>query len=285
VLVDEFSRRIQRLGISGLQTRSERGFLNTATLWASLAVIFPAIIRCTCDSPLPIVPGRGQQQFVKELLETAEFLGKALSDMACCAYCGIAGVPLGRDHVVPGCLYPPSKRAQGNLQLITVPACASCNGGYSDDEAHFRNVMLMAGDSNEAVQELWQKAQRSFDEDDGERRVTELHRMMVPVKVAGEDRCMIFPGRDERVLRVVRKIVRGLAYHHSLGTAISENRVWTDVLKYPIPVGLLESVTLLRPEHDIFQYWFEATSNDEISSIWYLRFFDKRIFVASIAPS
>jgi hypothetical protein len=204
--------------------------------------------------------------------------------MACCAYCGAAGVPLGRDHVPPACLYPPSKRAQGNLQLITVPACRSCNGGYSDDEAHFRNVMLMAGDSNEAVQELWEKTWRSFREVDGERRATEIRRMMVPVKVSGEDRHMIFPGRDERVLRVVRKIVRGLAYHHGLGTAISDHRVWTDVLKYPIQSGLLESITLRRPEHDIFQYWFEECIDDEISSIWYLTFFEKRIFVASISP-
>lgn len=168
--------------------------------------------------------------------------------MACCAYCGTDSVPLERDHVPPACLYSPSKKAQGNLQLITVPACSSCNRGYSDDEAHFRNVMLMAGDSNEAVQELWQKTWRSFRKVDGERRATEIRRMMVPVRVSGEDRCMIFPGRDERVLRVVRKIVRGLAYHHGLGTPISDHRVWTAVLKYPIPVGLLESVTLLRPE-------------------------------------
>lgn len=104
---------------------------------------------------------------------------------------------MGRDHVPPACLYPPSKRAQGNLQLITIPACRSCNGGYSDDEAHFRNVMLMAGASNEAVQELWEKTWRSFREVDGERRATEIRRMMVPVKVSGEDKHMIFPGRDE----------------------------------------------------------------------------------------
>lgn len=60
--------------------------------------------------------------------------------------------------------------------------------------------------------------------------------------------------------------------------------VWTDVLKYPIQSGLLESITLRRPEHDIFQYWFEECIDDEISSIWYLTFFEKRIFVASISP-
>jgi hypothetical protein len=203
--------------------------------------------------------------------------------MGCCAYCGTANVPLERDHVPPSCLYPPSKRAQGDLQLITVPACSRCNRGYSDDEAHFRTVMLMAGDSNEAVLELWQKTWRSFREVDGERRATEIRSVMVPVKTSGEDRYMIYPGRDERVLRVVRKIVRGLAHHHKLGTAISDDRVWTDILKYPVPAGLLESITLFRREHDIFQYWFEECADSEISSIWYLKFFEKRVFVASIA--
>jgi hypothetical protein len=205
--------------------------------------------------------------------------------MASCAYCGTLSVPLERDHVPPACLYPPSKKVQGNLQLITVPACSSCNRGYSDDEAHFRTVMLMAGDSNEAVLELWQKTWRSFRKVDGVRRASEVHKLMVPVKVSGEDRHMIYPGRDERVLRVVRKIVRGLAHHHRLGTAISDDRVWADVLKYPIPVGLLESVTLLRPEHDIFQYWFEDCIDAEIASIWYLKFFEKRVFVASITAA
>src|SRR5258708_29326261 len=113
------------------------------------------------------------------------------SDMDRCAYCGTTNVPLERDHVPPACLYPPSKKAQGNLQLITVPACSGCNRGYSDDEAHFRTVILMAGDANEAVQELWQKTERSFRKVDGKRRVTEIRKMMVPVKVSGEERHLI----------------------------------------------------------------------------------------------
>jgi hypothetical protein len=91
------------------------------------------------------------------------------------------------------------------------------------------------------------------------------------------------PLSAQTTVGVVRRIVRGLAYHHGLGTAISDHRVWTDILKYPIQAGLLESITLRRPEHDIFQYWFEECIDDEISSIWYLTFFEKRIFVASIS--
>jgi hypothetical protein len=29
---------------------------------------------------------------------------------------------------------------------ITIPACLECNAGLVDDEAHFRNMMLIAGE-------------------------------------------------------------------------------------------------------------------------------------------
>ena len=143
--------------------------------------------------------------------------------MAHCAYCGVSSNSLERDHIPPKCLYPESRRA--NLNLITVPACALCNRGHSNDEATFRDVMLVAGDSNAAVLELWPKAGRSFYHLDGRRRATDLWKMLVPVMVDGEDRKMIFPARSEAVLRVLRKIVRGLAHHHGLATAIPESSV------------------------------------------------------------
>jgi len=142
--------------------------------------------------------------------------------------------------------------------------------------------MLLAGEPNPAVQERWEDAQRSFDECDGKKRVTEIAQMLVPVTVNGEERKMIFPARSPAVLRVVRKIVRGLAHHHEIGTAIPEDRVWVDVLRYPIPRDLLESTTFHHRDPEIFEYWFDETSEDGISSIWFLKFFEKRMFVASI---
>jgi hypothetical protein len=202
--------------------------------------------------------------------------------MNACAYCGAEGVDLEREHVVPACLYPASK-ASSTVQRITVPACSSCNRGWADDEAHFRTVMLLAGESNNPVQELWPRAKRSFDLVDGQRRLRDIFQIIERIQVSGVDRLMIYPGRDERVLRVVRKVVRGLAYFHGLGTIASDRRVWTDVLKYRIQDGLLESVTFKHREPDVFQYWFEAYDKGELSSIWYLKFFEKREFIASVA--
>lgn len=199
-----------------------------------------------------------------------------------CGYCGKPALKLTGDHVVSACLYPGSK-ATSKVQRITIPACSTCNRSWADDEAHFRTVVLMASDPNPAAKELWPTVVRGLREVDGERRRRDVRQLMEPVQVDGADRWMIYPGRDTRVLRVVRKIVRGLAYYHGLGVVASDSRVWTDVLTFPIPAKFLEEVTFLHREPDVFQYWFEAYDGNEFTSLWYLRFFEKLPFIALVA--
>ena len=101
-----------------------------------------------------------------------------------CAYCGKEGAT-DREHVIPKCLYPPS-RSTSRVQRLTVPACRHCNNSWSSDEAHFRNVLMIAGEPNEAVREIWEgRVRRSFAQIDGRTRLTELVQQMVPVKVNG----------------------------------------------------------------------------------------------------
>ena len=143
-----------------------------------------------------------------------------------CAYCGREDVKVDREHVIPRCLYPASK-AGSKVQRITVPSCHSCNHGWSDDEAHFRNVLMMAGEANDAVTDLWSgKTRRALRDVDGYRRASDLLSIMEEAQVRGVVRHKIFPARDPRVLRVVRKIVRGLVYHHGLGAAVPDTAVW-----------------------------------------------------------
>lgn len=87
-----------------------------------------------------------------------------------CAYCGTVDAP-EREHVIPSCLYPPSRGTTSNVPRLAVPACGECNRGWSDDEAHFRNVLLLAGEPNDAVSELWAgKIRRSLARPDARRR-------------------------------------------------------------------------------------------------------------------
>jgi hypothetical protein len=71
-----------------------------------------------------------------------------------CAYCGYR-VATDREHVFPKSLYPESK-ASSRVQRLTIPSCNECNNGWSDDEAHFRNVLALAGEPNDSRRELWE---------------------------------------------------------------------------------------------------------------------------------
>jgi len=164
-----------------------------------------------------------------------------------------------------------------------VPSCRRCNAGWSDDEAHFRNVLAVSGATTQAVEELWETTiYRSFREPDGVRRLVDLYEQIKQVELDGRLRNVIYPGKDPRVLRVIRKIVRGLCHHHGVGTAIPDERVWADVLTFPIPDKLMSELTLRHAEQDIVEYYFEPSSAPPVHSTWFLRFFERRPFVALV---
>ena len=202
-----------------------------------------------------------------------------------CAYCGKGGETT-REHVVPRCFYPESK-ATSRVQRITVPACRPCNDGWADDEAHAKHVLLLAGESNAAVQELWPSALRAMTvAADARRRLFDVVERLVPTTIDGQERHVIYPDKDERVMRVIRKIVRGSCAHHSVGTAIPDARVSTNVLDPPPPPELLNGIELHHVEQDIIEYWYDVSDeHPAIQSIWFLRFFERCDFVALVLAS
>jgi NMD protein affecting ribosome stability and mRNA decay len=84
---------------------------------------------------------------------------RAVVGVRLCSYCGVSPTT-DMEHIVPRCFYPSSK-ATSTVQRVTIPACRSCNDGWADDEAHTKHVLLVAGESNAAVQELWPSAFRA----------------------------------------------------------------------------------------------------------------------------
>src|ERR1700678_2562565 len=105
-----------------------------------------------------------------------------------CTYCGATGIPFEHGHVVPKNLYPTSRRTP-ELELITVLECSVCNRGWSQDEAYFREVLLLAGEPNEPVRELWTtKIARSLKRNDGPVRAKALAERFAPVTVDGQQR-------------------------------------------------------------------------------------------------
>lgn len=202
-----------------------------------------------------------------------------------CAYCGSEVDRTDRDHVFPSCLYPKSK-SHSHVQRLTIPACKSCNNGWSDDEAHFRNVMLAAGEPNSVVHELLNyKVKRSFTKVDGRRRFDDLVSLMKPVVHKGKDRHMIYPAEDPRILRIVRKIIRGLCHHHGAGSAMEDGRVWVDILRYRIPEGILDQLKVQHREHDICRYRYDICHDRDanLNSAWLITFFERTTFIGVVS--
>jgi hypothetical protein len=148
-------------------------------------------------------------------------------------------------------------------------------------------MVVLAGKANILVQELWEtKVTRSLDRPDGAHRARELFEHIEPVTVDGQDRYMIYPGRDERVLRVARKIVRGLSHFHKVESALSDERVKAEVVTYEIPDDVLNSGTLYTHEPGVLWYWHKKFDDEEPMSVWILTFFDRLTFAARVdAPT
>lgn len=200
-----------------------------------------------------------------------------------CAYCGEPGAST-KDHVVPRALYPHTKpsKAKPQVQRITVPACSSCNKSWSQDEPHFRDMLLLCGEHpSPIVRELWEgKTRRSFDQPDGRKRVRDLIAQFVP---APGNRHMVFPANDARVMRLVRKVIRGLSFHHGLRWPVADDEVWADILRFEVPADLIANVRTFHVGKAIVQYRFGRIEDDpDLESWWLVRFFDRVPFVGVV---
>lgn len=202
-----------------------------------------------------------------------------------CSYCR-ERIATDKEHVFPSNLYPKSKAAS-RVQRLTIPSCNVCNNGWSDDEAHFRNILALAGEPNDSRKELWETTiQRSlFDQPDGVRRIRDLVDRLRPVEVNGQPRHKVYPGEDASVVRVVKKIVRGLSHHHGIMTAVPESRVWVDVMRYSVPEEFLSEMIYQHREQDIAEYRYSVIEDFGIQSAWLITFFERVTFLGVVASS
>jgi hypothetical protein len=144
-------------------------------------------------------------------------------------------------------------------------------------------MLLISGDDpNPVALELWRgKVLRSFEQPDGRKRAGDLFAQMVPSR----DRHMVYPARDERVMRIVRKVVRGLCHHHQLLSPVLDGEVWADHHRYEIPPAILAGMTGGHVEEDIFDYKYMVIDDAELHSAWLLRFFQRVGFMCLVFQS
>ena len=77
--------------------------------------------------------------------------------------------------------------------------------------------MLLAGEPGGNVNKLWEVFQRSLKKSDGRRQLKDI---ILQLKLAKENNYKIYPGQDERAIRIVKKVIRGLSHYHEIMTAV-----------------------------------------------------------------
>jgi hypothetical protein len=201
-----------------------------------------------------------------------------------CSYCGKEVDKTQREHVFPSNLFPLSK-SKSKIQRLTIPACCRCNNSWSDDEAHFRNVLVITGNNPNSIRRelFYGPMARSFNEVDGEKRLRDLLSLMKPIEQKSEQYQLVYPAEDDRILNVVKKVIRGLCHKHDLGSPITNNRVWVDILRYSIPEDYFQQMKYHHREIGIAEYWYAANIDDQIHSAWIIKFLGTIRFISLVS--
>lgn len=185
--------------------------------------------------------------------------------------------------MVPSCVYPQNLARQ--IQRITVPECSDCKKAWQDAETQFRNMLMIAGEANAHVRELWDgPVSRSFDKPSGRRWLADLVDRFVPVETADGPRQKVYPGEDERVMLVVRRIIRGLCHHENVATGVADARVQAVVMVHVIPEEYRNQMTWGEMGQGFFRYGFAVVNDAESGthSAWSLTFFGRTKFFGAV---
>src|SRR3989344_341924 len=137
--------------------------------------------------------------------------------IATCAYCGILN-DVTMDHVFSRGLFPEDYTRAKNV--LTLPACAKCNNGLSEDEEHFRVFLinLSAEYSKEADDILFSKIKRSIEKAPGKG-----HKILASMELVNlydlngtflgeKTKIHISPEDWQRHHRVLDKYIKGLFF-------------------------------------------------------------------------
>ena len=197
--------------------------------------------------------------------------------------CYRCGQPADTDeHVVPRCFYP----LRPNAQLVTVPACRSCNEASSKDEEYLRAVMVASAMNSRPAQTVWyQKVAPSLrrDQHDGLRKLfaSRMKEVFLPAP-GGYLPHGLVKLDGARMDRVAEKIVRGLYRHVTDGIMPNDAEMrfhWRP--KDWLPEFALHA-ELINIDPDVFscRYKIAAGSPGGIS-IWWMLFYRTILYVVT----
>ena len=147
----------------------------------------------------------------------------------------------------------------------------------------------MSGDANELANEMWQgPISRSFDKPSGQTWLRDLRELLVPVETHDGPRHKVYPLKDERVMRIMKRIVRGLCHEHKIGTGFTEEQVFVDVFRFPIPPAFHTEFKRVSLGDDFCWYEYcDCRDQDDgkLNSAWLIEFYSRTRFFCLISAS
>lgn len=205
-----------------------------------------------------------------------------------CIYCQ-KEIAETTDHVPPKAFYPRPRPSN----LITVPACLSCNNEASLDEEYFlATFMFSEAGKSESGKKLWaEKLHRMYDKNLGIRRkiASSFKEISVLDKSKNEtiNRLAIEYDQD-RINRTCSKIIRGL-YFIEYGEPLN--------IDCSVDVELLDTRGKIQIAKDynhffhagqkewpgVFQYRHCTIPPEHVEGIWLLLFWDTHTFWGTTA--
>jgi hypothetical protein len=217
-----------------------------------------------------------------------------------CTYCG-EQKPITADHVPPKNLYsrpfPPN--------LLTVPACLDCNGGFTKDDEYFRIALTITDKAKgQRARETVLPTMRGINSSKANRfRETLLSGKQILPRFSasglflGNQRAIAF--ERARLDRTARRIVQGLFFH------VKGHRLPDDHAINVLPVGRFREVANLHPEMDlalreflgmitaelltkygdVFSYRWVQSPNGQSNTMWLLYFYEQLEFYCTTFPA
>ncbi len=212
-----------------------------------------------------------------------------MSDGKVCIYCGSAEY-LTSDHVPPKCLFPDPKPNN----LITVPACQTCNTGYGPDDELFRLVMATAAYENQVAKEIWDvkvlhgslKRSPGLKSEVLTRTIAVEQRSEVGLYLGKTPALAVADDWRNRIERVITRIVRGLLwYHYKLRMNPSAKvEILLNPDLTPIRDVIQNDTKLEYGESEVFMYRYGAAVDNPEYSLWLLCFYRKTVFLIFLTP-
>jgi hypothetical protein len=218
-----------------------------------------------------------------------------------CTYCG-EQKPVTADHVPPKNLFdrpfPPN--------LLTVPACFDCNGGFTKDDEYFRIALTVTDKAKgqRAREAVLPTVMRGINSTKAGRfRATLLSGTQIAPRYSpsglflGNQRAIAFEGA--RIDRVARRIVQGLFFQ------VKGHRLPDDHAINVLPVRRFRELASLHPEldlalrefvgliaaeplteyGDVFGYRWAQSPNGPSNTMWLLYFYEQLEFYCTTFPA